>query len=186
MSSGAYARSPRPSRRRKGREHEQPDRVTTQQSEIARHLDLSPRRVRELVRDGVLPQGVDLDTARCAYLRHLREQAAGRRGNAAGSSLDLTAERAALARAQRQRVEMENAARAGRLLEAADVSREFANIIKIVVAGLETLPDVLDRDTSIGHAAVVRVREVVDRLREELYQKLAAEPEPPPPKKRRK
>lgn len=41
-----------------------------------------------------------------AYCSHLREQAAGRAGN---GDLDLATERAALARAQREKIEMQNA-----------------------------------------------------------------------------
>lgn len=47
------------------------------QQEIATHLDLSSRRVRELTKDGVLPSskgrgGYDIDACRMAYIRYLR------------------------------------------------------------------------------------------------------------------
>lgn len=52
------------------------------QGEIGANLDLSERSVRQLMADGVIPQGVrgehDLDACRVAYIRHLREIAAGR------------------------------------------------------------------------------------------------------------
>lgn len=56
------------------------------QAALGRHLDLSERSVRELFGKGVFPPNVDsraltsddLDTCRVAYIRHLRDQAAGR------------------------------------------------------------------------------------------------------------
>lgn len=72
------------------------------QAEIARHLDLSDRSVRELVDKGVLPQArrgeMDPDVCRVAYIRHLRSVAAGRGGVA--EQEDLTAQRARLAAEQ--------------------------------------------------------------------------------------
>lgn len=47
------------------------------QKEIAEHLDLSDRRVRDLVKDGILPgskgkSGYDIDACRVAYIGYLR------------------------------------------------------------------------------------------------------------------
>lgn len=54
----------------------------TSQKELAAHLFLTPRWVRNLIREGVLPQpgpnGHDLDACRGAYLEHLRDLVAGR------------------------------------------------------------------------------------------------------------
>lgn len=45
--------------------------------EVAQHLDLSTRQIRELQSAGVFSKGATLDEARLAYIRRLREQAAG-------------------------------------------------------------------------------------------------------------
>jgi len=50
------------------------------QSEIAKHLDLGVRRLRDFLTDGVIEKGCTLDEARVAYIRWLREMAAGRAG----------------------------------------------------------------------------------------------------------
>lgn len=47
------------------------------QAELAKHLDLSPRRIRGLAKDGVLPTskgrgGYDIDSCRIAYINYLR------------------------------------------------------------------------------------------------------------------
>lgn len=52
------------------------------QKEIAEHLDLTPRRVHGLVKDGLLPSskgpgGYDFDACRVAYIRYLRGVANG-------------------------------------------------------------------------------------------------------------
>ncbi len=87
-------------------------------ADIADHLDLSVRSVSTLKRAGVFPEaqraGHDLDAVRVAYIRHLRESAAGR--SAAYGTLDLTAERARLAHAQAAKAERENAVAEGEFL----------------------------------------------------------------------
>jgi hypothetical protein len=81
-------------------------------NEAAHHLDISQRRLFQLIDDGVIPRqdpsaGFDLDVVRLAVLRHQRKLIAGHGGGA--SKLDLAAERAALAREQRLKVARENA-----------------------------------------------------------------------------
>ena len=55
------------------------------QREVAEHLDMTERQVRELVNEGVLPPpsgrgGLDLDRCRERYFLYLRGLAAGRTG----------------------------------------------------------------------------------------------------------
>ena len=89
-------------------EPERRDRSPTQ-AEIAEHLDMSDRNLRDLL------QMLDLDhkqaslsAIRVGYIRRLREQAAGRAGSEDGG-LDLVQERAALAREQREGQAIKNA-----------------------------------------------------------------------------
>lgn len=57
------------------------------QAECARHIDMSERRFRELVDEGVISAAergaYDLDAVRLQYIRSLRETAAGRGGSEA-------------------------------------------------------------------------------------------------------
>ena len=86
------------------------------QHDIAEHLDMSQQAVSQwLARLAIDLADSTLDDIRVAYIRSLREQAAGR---AASGDLDLAAERAKLARAQRERIEMEVATERGRLIPA--------------------------------------------------------------------
>ena len=79
------------------------------QRALAAHLGVSDRRIRELVREGVIPRGADIDSGRMTYLEHLREQAAGRGGEPGPGTPNLVDERALLARAQRERIELDMA-----------------------------------------------------------------------------
>ena len=77
------------------------------QAEIAAHLDISDRRVREIATEwSVDSAALSLAEWRVRYIRQLREQAAGRAG---AGDLDLVQERAALAREQREGQAIKNA-----------------------------------------------------------------------------
>jgi len=81
--------------------------MTATQASIGIHLDLDQSSVSRLCKDLNLDhKTASLAEIRIAYIRHLREQAAGR---LASGDLDLATERAGLAKAQRERVEMANA-----------------------------------------------------------------------------
>lgn len=82
-------------------------RPNLRQIDIAQHLDLSDRSVREFLSlRNIDHKASTLDEIRIAYIRHLREIAAGR---AALGDIDLATERALLAREQREKIAMQNA-----------------------------------------------------------------------------
>lgn len=112
------------------------------QAEVGKHLDLSDRSVRELLDRGVLPNarrgGLDLDACRVAYVRHLREMAAGRAAGPAGD--DLTAERARLAREQADHYAMKNAAMRRELVPRSEITRAVTAAFQIVRDRLTGLP----------------------------------------------
>jgi hypothetical protein len=58
---------------------------------------------------------------------------------------------------------------AGQLLDASTYERALSSAFSTVAQTLESLPDVLERDAGIDGAAVERCREVIDRMRDELY-----------------
>jgi phage terminase Nu1 subunit (DNA packaging protein) len=74
-------------------------------TEVARHLDLSVQRVRELIRKEILPELGTIDEYRLAFMRHLRTVASKQASQ--DGKLDLTAERARLTRAQTEKTEIE-------------------------------------------------------------------------------
>ena len=76
------------------------------QEDFGELVGISQQRVSQLMADGILPRDVTGLAWLRAYTEHLREYAAGRRGD---GDLDLVQERAALARAQRIAQDMKNA-----------------------------------------------------------------------------
>ena len=111
-------------------------------ADIADHLDLSVKSVSNLKRAGVFPEaqraGHDLDAVRVAYIRHLRETAAGR--SAAYGVVDLTAERARLAAAQAVRAERENAVAEGEFLPRDEVHIAVTSAFALVRSKILALP----------------------------------------------
>lgn len=115
------------------------------QAEVAAHLDLTDRTVRELKKRGVFNADsrsqMDLDACRIAYIRHLRERAAGRASDAEkAEGLDLTAERARLAKEQADHYAMKNAQARGELVEASACTTAMVAVIEMIKAKLLRVP----------------------------------------------
>jgi phage terminase Nu1 subunit (DNA packaging protein) len=116
--------------------------VLTQQA-IADHLDLSQPSVSILMGElGIDWKAADLDQIRIAYIRRLREQAAGR---AATGDLDLATERAALARAQREKIEMANAVTRGELAPVILIEEVLTKAASKVAGVLDAIPGMVRR-----------------------------------------
>jgi phage terminase Nu1 subunit (DNA packaging protein) len=73
--------------------------------DIAAHLFMSLQRARDLVKAGVLPDSGTLEDYRQAYIQHIRGVAS--KHMSPDGKLDLTAERAHLARAQTEKTQLE-------------------------------------------------------------------------------
>ncbi len=113
------------------------------QQDIADHLDLSQGAVSQWMdRLGIDYRNASIDEIRVAYIRELREQAAGR---LAAGDLDLAEERAKLARAQREKIEMQNAVTRRELAPAALIEEVLAKAGSRVAGILDTIPGMLKR-----------------------------------------
>jgi terminase small subunit / prophage DNA-packing protein len=109
--------------------------------EVADHLGISPRRVRQLCDEGTLPKppakgALDIDTCRMAMLKHLREAAAGR---ASTSGADLAGERARLAVSQRERVDLDIAITRNEYVLISEAVRQLGLVVEIVVENFRTV-----------------------------------------------
>jgi len=102
------------------------------QADFGRLVGVTQARVSELARAGVLQDGGTAGDWLHGYCAHLRAQAAGRAGQ-----LDLSQERAALARTQNALAELKLAEERRELVRRAEVERHFA-------AGLVALRDALE------------------------------------------
>lgn len=125
-------------------EPERRERSPTQQ-EIAEHLDMSERNLRDVLQVvGLDHKQASMGAVRIAYIRRLREQAAGRAGDSA-DGLDLPQERAALARAQREGIEIKNAVLRKEYAAISVLAAVLATASQAVVERFEQLPGALKR-----------------------------------------
>lgn len=116
------------------------------QNDIAVHLDMSQQAVSQwLGRLDIDWKTASLDDIRVAYIRSLREQAAGR---AASGDLDLATERAGLAKAQRERIEMQNAVTRKELAPAILIEEVLARAGSKVAGILDAIPGMIKRRVS--------------------------------------
>lgn len=116
--------------------------VPMTQTEFGDLVGISQQAVSDLLKRNVLAAGQASGWWLHAYCAHLREHAAGR---AAGGELDLAAERAALARVQRERIEMQNAVTRRESAPVALLELAVATIGRKVAAVLESIPVTIKR-----------------------------------------
>ncbi len=113
------------------------------QQGIAKHLDLSQQAVSQLMADMAIDwKSSTLNEIRVAYIRRLREQAAGR---AAVGDLDLAGERAALAKAQRERIEMQNSVTRGELAPVVLIEEVLTKAASKTAGILDAIPGMIRR-----------------------------------------
>lgn len=142
------------------------------QSECADWLDISDRRFRELVDEGVLERapekgGYDLKAVVQQYIRNLRTVAAGRGGGEAQAQKAV--DEARLARARADKAEMELDEQRGQLVPAdqiADALNDAVQIMRTRVMAIPTkaAPRVGARD--VAHAEQAIRAEVIEALTE--------------------
>lgn len=114
------------------------------QAEIAAHLDISERRLRELLTEfGLDHKQVPMAEIRIRYVRKLREEAAGRA--AADSSIDLPTERALLARSQREGQDIKNAVARGAYAPIEVLTDVLSNAAQSAVDHFDQIPAGINR-----------------------------------------
>lgn len=143
------------------------------QMEVAAHLDLSDRHVRRLIESGVIANGkghggMDIDSARTAYIRYLRavsdgtvkpDTSADSEGLDPDAEAKLTQERLRLTSAQAEGQELKND-----ITKRKSVPTDFAvfvlsRIAAEIASGLDTLPLTLKRrhpDLEVRHIESVQ------------------------------
>lgn len=99
--------------------------------------------VSQSIAEGILTAGQTYREWLMAYCKRLREKAAGRYS---AGDLDLTEERARLARAQSERIEMENAVKRGELAPIDTLRDALVPVVAQIAATLESVPVKLKRE----------------------------------------
>ena len=113
------------------------------QKDIAEHLDLSQPAVSQLMEHlGIDWRAADLADIRVAYIRRLREQAAGRATNGA---FDLATERARLAKEQADRVALQNAAERKELAPVTLIEEVLTKAAAKIAGALDAIPGMVRR-----------------------------------------
>jgi phage terminase Nu1 subunit (DNA packaging protein) len=106
------------------------------QKEFSKIIGVSEAAVSNMKTAGVITKGQTMGEWILAYSSHLREQAAGR---ATKGDLDLATERAGLARAQRERIEMQNAVTRGELAPTIMMEQVLAKVASKIVGPLDAI-----------------------------------------------
>ena len=105
-------------------------------------VGVSQQAIGNLVGRGVLDKDMDGHQMLQVYCSHLREQAAGR---AANEGLDLATERAGLAKAQREKIEMQNAVTRNELAPVALIEEVLSKAGGKIAGILEAIPGAVKR-----------------------------------------
>ncbi|MDR8058774.1 helix-turn-helix domain-containing protein [Burkholderia cenocepacia] len=133
------------------------------QQHIADHLDLERSTVSRLVdRLNIDYRTASLDEIRVAYIRHLRESAAGR---ASETGIDLVAERAMTERVDREIKLLTLAEKKGQLVNAAQLERAYGQMVGAFQTELLALPDKLVQELRTLYGVEVDV----EWLNEHMY-----------------
>ena len=112
------------------------------QREVAEHLDLSVKRISELIKDGILPSKMgrsplNIDVCRMAYISYLRKLGGYNKRSGSG---DITEEKTKLTAAQARKAELEVEEMEGNLLPAQLVEDTWIGYVANVRAKLLGLP----------------------------------------------
>lgn len=140
------------------------------QEEFAELVGISQPAVSMLAARGILAPGSSLGDWLLAYCEHLRGIAAGRGGD---GGLELAAERAALAREQREKIAMQNAVTRRELAPARLIEEILARTASRVARVLDTIPGEVRRrlpsasadDIQAVAGIVAKARNVIAALR---------------------
>lgn len=139
--------------------------------EIAKHIGVTPKYVQDLINEGVIDRKdrgtYDINECRDAYIKKLREAAAGR---ANSGDLNLTDERARLAKEQADAKEMENAITRGELVYIEDVAKRVEVALskvktKILAIPTKVAPEAAAADDAKEVQALIE-RHIIEALNE--------------------
>ena len=138
--------------------------------ELGELIDLHERQVRKLAERGVIERlgrgRYDPAKAIVAYIRHLREEAAGRASDGSRAiGLDIVSERARLAKENADMRARRNAQEAGELVAVTLVTQAVVNLIAMSKAHLlKVAPRIAGRDAKLR----ARIQEAIEEALEEL------------------
>lgn len=109
---------------------------------IAKILNLTPTRVQQLAKDGIIPKSshgqYELIGTVTNYIKYLQERVPG--GGGSKTSADISTERARLLKAQADMVEIELAEKNGELVSVSDVEADWMGMVNACRSKLLAIP----------------------------------------------
>lgn len=139
---------------------------------VARLLNITPRRLQQLAREGVIPRSATkgrypLAGAVRGYVTYLQQT--GGAGDIDPDKLDPFRRRAHY-QAELEKIELQM--KAGELVPRAEVEREFARVFDVLARYLDVLPDRLERAGLVGPQIAERIVEWTNATRLDLHAQL--------------
>jgi phage terminase Nu1 subunit (DNA packaging protein) len=135
-------------------------------SEVARHLLLTREMIRRLVAERIIERradgSFDLDQARHAYIRHLRDRRS-----------EKSEAEAALQRAKAKEIELRVAERAHELIESHEAAGALDDVVGVLVSELTSLPVVATRDLAMRR----HLDELIRGIRQRAVDRIAVQVE---------
>ncbi|RUR51516.1 DUF1441 family protein [Vreelandella populi] len=146
-------------------------------SKIAQAFGMDRRTVaKRLQESGVVPAGSRRGNATYALADVGPVLYQEKQATAGGLDLDQFPDaRKAWYQSENERLKFEKEIK--QLIPAHEFARELSSLAKSVAAGLDSLPDALERDAGLDPDAIERVQDVIDALREQMYQAVVADKE---------
>jgi len=135
---------------------------------LAKWLDITPSRFHQLVRDGVIPKAgpgkYNPVAVVRSYIQFLRRTGA----NQDIKPDDLKPfERRAHYQAEMEKLDLQS--KCGELIPRIEVEQEMGRVAKVLTEFLETLPDIMERDTGATPKQIMKMEAAIDQLREQIY-----------------
>jgi phage terminase Nu1 subunit (DNA packaging protein) len=143
------------------------------QRDFAKIIGVSEAAVSNMKTAGIISKGQTMGAWILAYSAHMREQAAGR---ATKGDLDLATERAALAKAQREKIEMQNAVTREELAPTILIEQVLSKVASKIVGPLDAIwpnlkrrvPTLTAKEGEIITGVIAEARNVIGNMSLEL------------------
>lgn len=140
---------------------------------IARLLGITPRRLQQLAKEGIVPKAgrgqYPLAGVIRAYIQYIQN------GQTAPEDIDPDRmepfKRRAFYQGEREKIALRE--QAGELVPRLELEAELAFVIKTCVHAFETLPDTLERDAALTPQQAEAVETLCDQLRTSLHERLS-------------
>lgn len=139
---------------------------------LAQYLDLTERRIQQLVTEGVIPKP---DAKQYRFLECVKGYNAYLQQCAAGKAVSDEAKekqnaQIGLLQAQRDSAQMELDKKRGALIPADEVRSGVVKLVRVLSEGADGLPDILERKAGLSGQALAQVGVVMDAWRMRLFE----------------